>query len=755
MSASPEARSSAAARDAEPVPGRPFPWQFTTPLFIGSALNPVNSSLIATALLPIAHGLGVSVGQTAALVTALYLATAVAQPTAGKAAEVLGPRRVFLAGIVLVGAGGLIGGFAQDLLTLVISRVLIGLGTSCAYPTAMLLIRRRAREGGLDQPPGAVLGGLQIAGIATASLGLPVGGVLVGLLGWRSVFFVNAPVALVALAAALAWVEPDGPLNRPLRLRDLAARLDVGGIVGFAAAMIALLLFLFGLPATHWYLLGISAALWLTLVFWELRAATPFLDLRMLVSNKALSRTYLRFGLAMLCIYVVLYGLTQWLEAVRGLTETEAGLLMLPMTLVSGLVVFPVSRRNLVRGPVIAAAVVSVIGAAGTLTLSGSSWIGWVVVVTLIFGLVTGFSASGNQSALYVQAPPEQLGTAAGLLRTFGYVGSIASSAIIGIVFRTNVSDSGVHLIAWIMVGVGLVLALISVLDRTLPRTTGSLSPSEPASGADTGTGEQHHRTRPTTIQEDTVPVERLNLTAVTADGVADAYLARPVQRDRNPGVLLLVDGFGLRPQIEQMADRIAARGYAVLAPNVFYRAGRAPVVDLDGLDDPGQRATIIGRIMPLVNELTPERVVSDGAAYLDLLQQYSSGPAAITGYCMGGRLGWRIATAYPERVAALAAFHTGGLVTDGPDSPHLAASRLAAEVFFGHADNDPSMTHDHISALEQALNKVGATYRSEVFHGADHGYTMNDTAAYNEAAAERHYAELFALLERTSDVSH
>src|SRR5580700_10903816 len=120
--------------------GQPFSWRFTTPLFMGSALNPINSSLLATALLPIAHGIGVPVGQTAALVTALYLATAIAQPTAGKAAEVLGPRRVFLAGIILVGVGGLAGGFARDLLTLLASRVLIGLGTSCAYPTAMLLI---------------------------------------------------------------------------------------------------------------------------------------------------------------------------------------------------------------------------------------------------------------------------------------------------------------------------------------------------------------------------------------------------------------------------------------------------------------------------------------------------------------------------------------------------------------------------------------------------------------------------------------
>ncbi|WP_037570245.1 MFS transporter [Phaeacidiphilus oryzae] len=473
MPASPRAHASAATgRDAAVPPERAFSWRFTTPLFIGSALNPVNSSLIATALLPIAHGIGVPIGQTAALVTALYLASAIAQPTAGKAAEVLGARRVFLAGIVLVGVGGVLGGLAQDLVTLLLGRVLIGLGTSCAYPTAMLLIRRRAADAGLEKPPGGVLGGLQISGIATASLGLPIGGVLVGALGWRSVLFVNVPVALIAFAATLLWVSPDGPLQRPLRGRELASRLDAGGIAGFALAMIALLLFLFLLPSVHWYLLAVSAALWTALVCWELRARSPFLDVRMLAADRALSRTYLRFGLALLCQYVVLYGITQWVEGVRGLTETQSGLLLLPMTLVSGLVIAPVSRRNLVRGPVVAAAVACLVGSAGVLLLSASAWIGWVVVITLFFGLVVGFAAAGNQTALYAQAPAEQLGTASGLLRTFGYVGSIASSAVTGLVFHSSVSDGGVHLIAWIMVGISLVLLLVSVLDRTLPTRT-------------------------------------------------------------------------------------------------------------------------------------------------------------------------------------------------------------------------------------------------------------------------------------------
>jgi len=236
-----------------------------------------------------------------------------------------------------------------------------------------------------------------------------------------------------------------------------------------------------------------------------------------------------------------------------------------------------------------------------------------------------------------------------------------------------------------------------------------------------------------------------------TRDGVADAYLARPDGDDGAlPGVLLLVDAFGLRDQIERMADRIAAEGFVVLAPNVFYRAGRAPVVPLDGLEDPDRRGAIIEAVMPLMKELTTERIVADADAYLGLLEEVGPGPVAITGYCMGGRLGWRIAAAYPDRVAALGGFHTGGLVTDDEDSPHLEAGAITAEVFLGHADNDRSMTPENIATVEAALEEGGVPFRSEVFEGAAHGYTMADTAAYDEAAAERHYAELFSLLGRT-----
>jgi len=235
-----------------------------------------------------------------------------------------------------------------------------------------------------------------------------------------------------------------------------------------------------------------------------------------------------------------------------------------------------------------------------------------------------------------------------------------------------------------------------------------------------------------------------------TPDGVAEAYLTYPDDGDRHPGVLFMMDAFGLRPRVEEMADRIAERGYAVLAPNLFYRAGRAPVLPFPDMSEEGARAEFFKGVRPLMDALTPERMAADGEAYLDELAKVAEEPVAITGYCMGARMGWRIAAAHPGRVAALAGFHGGGLVTDDETSPHLSAGELRAEVYFGHADNDPSNDPEQIAALDAAMEEAGVAHRSEVYEGAAHGYTMSDTPVYHEDAAERHFDALFDLLERT-----
>lgn len=234
-----------------------------------------------------------------------------------------------------------------------------------------------------------------------------------------------------------------------------------------------------------------------------------------------------------------------------------------------------------------------------------------------------------------------------------------------------------------------------------------------------------------------------------TPDGVADSYLVRPDGDGPFPGVLFYPDAFGPRPRLYEMAERIAEQGYAVLVPNLLYRGGRAPQFDLAGLQDPEQRGAIFGQIFPQITALTVDKIVPDSQAYLDYFDSVVSGPVVAIGYCMGGLNALRAMEAFPDRIKALGSFHAGRVVTDAPDSAHLAVGNLTGEAYFAHADQDDSMTAGNIATLEAALDAAGVTYTSEVYEGAGHGFTMSDTAAYHEAGEKRHWENLFDLLER------
>lgn len=291
-------------------------------------------------------------------------------------------------------------------------------------------------------------------------------------LGWRSVFFVNVPVALLALAAALIWIPRDQKREHRQNATGFFSSIDLTGIIGFALFMSTLLVFLLSLSTPNWFVLGAAIVLFALLLGWELRAKTPFIDMRLLVRNRALTRSYVRYAMVAFCVYIIIYGLSQWLETVRGMPALSAGLLLLPMSVISGIVVVPISRRNLIRGPLVVAALTTLVGSFGVILLtSGSSTI-LIVVITVLFGIALGAAASGNQLALYLQAPAEQLGVASGLFRTFGYFGSIGSSAITGIIFHSRVASSGLHTIGFIMLAVSVAVVALTLLDRKLRTPT-------------------------------------------------------------------------------------------------------------------------------------------------------------------------------------------------------------------------------------------------------------------------------------------
>ena len=235
------------------------------------------------------------------------------------------------------------------------------------------------------------------------------------------------------------------------------------------------------------------------------------------------------------------------------------------------------------------------------------------------------------------------------------------------------------------------------------------------------------------------------------ADGSAQAYWAEP-GGGPHPAVLLYMDAYGLRPRIADMVERIAADGYAVLAPNVFYRDARAPLASEEVMRSPEARGELFGKLREYMRALTPDVVARDARAYLDFLAEHDAvadGPVGVTGYCMGGRFALVTAGSLPDRVAAAASFHAGGMATDAPESPHRLAGQVRAEVYVGHADADASMPPEQVERLEAALDEAGVSYRSELYAGARHGFTMADLDVYDEAADERHWRELLGLLAR------
>ncbi|WP_019068886.1 MULTISPECIES: dienelactone hydrolase family protein [Streptomyces] len=250
------------------------------------------------------------------------------------------------------------------------------------------------------------------------------------------------------------------------------------------------------------------------------------------------------------------------------------------------------------------------------------------------------------------------------------------------------------------------------------------------------------------------VAVRGTTLILPTQDGGADAYLARPDDDAPHPAVLFYTDIMGVRPSMQKMADRLAAAGYTVLVPNVFYRSSPAPVVEMPDVVTDDILWDVVGRAVPVAQSLTPKDAMRDALAWLDWLEVSeftTGGSVGITGYCNGGMLCLRTAGSYPDRVAAAAIIHGSHLITDAPDSPHLAAEHIKGEVFFANGDKDTINPPEEVERFNAVLSAAGVRHRSEMYADAQHGFCSSDLLPlYNKEADERHWAGLLDLFGRT-----
>jgi carboxymethylenebutenolidase len=249
------------------------------------------------------------------------------------------------------------------------------------------------------------------------------------------------------------------------------------------------------------------------------------------------------------------------------------------------------------------------------------------------------------------------------------------------------------------------------------------------------------------------VSLVETNVEIKTADGVCDAVFIHPAS-GAHAGVLVWPDALGLRPAMRDIGRRIATEGYSVLVPNLFYRSAKAPLFDASfSFQNQADMAKLKEVRAPLEAAGAAEKDMGAYIAFLDAQKQVDTAKKIGTqGYCMGGPLVVRTAALRPDRVGAGASFHGGGLVTDQPDSPHLLAPKIKAQMYFGVASNDDKRQPDAKEKLKEAFAAAHVPAEIEVYAGAMHGWCVpdmplqNGMPIYSKPDAERAWGKLVAL---------
>ena len=232
-----------------------------------------------------------------------------------------------------------------------------------------------------------------------------------------------------------------------------------------------------------------------------------------------------------------------------------------------------------------------------------------------------------------------------------------------------------------------------------------------------------------------------------TEDGNCPVHAFHPDEKAQWPGVIMFMDGLGVRPALFEMGERLAAHGYYVLLPDLYYRSGYTASEGSRLFSDPVLREDWTKRVLPTV---TIEKIMHDMPAFLALLDESTlvrHGKIGTVGYCLGGKFALAAAAYFPETVAAAASYHGGGLATDASDSPHLLAPRIKARVYVGGAIEDRGFDDTQKQRLEDALTEAGVVHTVETYN-AKHGWAPSDTPVHDPVAAEKHWETLFDLFD-------
>ena len=231
-----------------------------------------------------------------------------------------------------------------------------------------------------------------------------------------------------------------------------------------------------------------------------------------------------------------------------------------------------------------------------------------------------------------------------------------------------------------------------------------------------------------------------------TRDGHATTFITCPERGGPFPVIIFYMDAPAIREELRDMARRLGTSGYYVMLPNLYYRSGVMELGPLPADPESPERK----RMFELMNSINIPLIMEDTRALLAYADTQPAARASIVGtvgYCMSGRYAINAATHFKDRVRAAASIYGTHLATDQPDSPHLAAQKTKAELYFACAETDIYAPMEIIEKVKDGMK--GANAEVEIYPGTHHGFAFPKRPVYHRDAAERHWERLLALYRR------
>jgi carboxymethylenebutenolidase len=232
-----------------------------------------------------------------------------------------------------------------------------------------------------------------------------------------------------------------------------------------------------------------------------------------------------------------------------------------------------------------------------------------------------------------------------------------------------------------------------------------------------------------------------------TADGAMNTFVVHPEEGPPAPVVLLYMDAPGKREELHDMARRLAAVGYCVVLPNLYYRTTR----DFWLKERTPENMAHMFSLMATLDAATTRCDTQAMLKWLDSHAHVDASRIGAVGYCMSGPFVMWAAAEFPDRLNCIASIHGANMATDKPDSPHRMAPMIRCESYFACAEIDKWAPPADIQMLQQSLEAAGTPHRIEWYPGVEHGFVFPLRAGiYNRPAAERHWERLYSLFART-----